>query len=181
MSNFREFADEMAARFGYEPFTIEEARDIDQLAEEIVRDIELYPVVHAWRTNNGSQLTFWCKHCKGLHTHGRHSGDSYAVSRARADAESNWTPRVDAVLPLRLWKRYVRRHASCTYNGKVPGGRGFCTCPMGSGDGHRVAHCWNREPGGYYDHGYVLHEVEPNDARATRKPPRKSRRGIWNS
>ena len=70
MSNFREFADAMAARFGYEPFTVEEARQINAGAERIAQDTEDCPVVHAWRTKNGSQLTFWCKHCsllEGLH------------------------------------------------------------------------------------------------------------------
>ena len=67
MSNFREFADAMAARFGYEPFTVEEARQINAGAERIAQDTEDCPVVHAWRTKNGSQLTFWCKHCKEHH------------------------------------------------------------------------------------------------------------------
>lgn len=171
MSNFRDFADAMAARFGYEPFSVEEAHQICQVTDQIVETIERYPVVHAWRTNNGSQLTFWCKYCMDYHTHGRHSGDSYVRAVARRDAEDGWNPRADAVLPLRIWKRYMRQHASCMYNSDVPGGFGFCTCPMGSGDGHRAAHCWKREPDTFYAHGYILHEVEPNDARAT-KPTR---------
>ncbi len=37
-------------------------------------------------------------------------------------------------------------------------GRLPCTCPLGSGDGHRVAHCSDpRSP--YYASGYVLREV----------------------
>jgi hypothetical protein len=42
---------------------------------------------------------------------------------------------------------------------------------MGSGDGHRVAHCWT-EDSAYWRHGYILHEVEPNDVRALQKPKR---------
>lgn len=174
MSNFREFADAMAARFGYEPFTVEEARQINAGAERIAQDTEDCPVVHAWRTKNGSQLTFWCKHCKEHHFHGRHMGDSYVTAVARSDAQNNWMPRGDAVLPLRLWKQRMRQFASCTFNDRVPGGSGFCTCPMGSGDGHRQPHCYNQKPGRHYECGYFLHEVEPNDTRATRKPPRST-------
>jgi hypothetical protein len=151
-----------------------ERDQINKWAREEDRDIDLYPVVHCWRTDSGSGLTFWCIHCKTHHTHGRHGGPSYIESVNRWDAEDKWVPRVDAVLPLRLWRRYLQRFGKCTYNPNVPGGRGVCTCPFGSGDGHRVAHCWKRDAG-YYDHGYILHEVAPDDPRATVKPKRTRR------
>jgi 3-polyprenyl-4-hydroxybenzoate decarboxylase len=39
-------------------YSVAEKEQINALAKELDRDIELYPVVHCWRTNNGSQLTF---------------------------------------------------------------------------------------------------------------------------
>jgi hypothetical protein len=75
------------------------------------------------------------------------------------------------VLPVRLWKRYMKKVDDCHFRF----GRGYCTCPPGNGDGHRVAHCSNRKPGRWYERGYILHEVEANDARAQIKP----RRGRW--
>ncbi|AMU74388.1 hypothetical protein [Mycobacteroides abscessus] len=152
-------------------WTQAERDQINALAKDQDRQIDLYPVVHAWRTDNGSGLTFWCKFCKSHHTHGRHGGPGKAEAHDRWDAEENWVPRIDAVLPLRLWRRYLQRFSTCKFNPNKPGGRGFCTCPVGSGDGHRAAHCGNRT-GAYYEHGYILHEVEPNDARATRRPTR---------
>jgi hypothetical protein len=151
-------------------YSVAERERINAIAKEEDREIELYPVVHAWRTNyhGGSQLTFLCRYCKDHHVHGRHGGPSHIDSVNRWDAEDNWVPRIDAVLPLRLWRRYLQRFGKCTYNDRVPGGRGVCTCPAGSGDGHRVAHCWNTDSA-YYKHGYVLHEVEPNDVRALQK------------
>lgn len=147
---------------------------VSQLAKQLDQQLDRYPVVHAWRTDNGSGLTFWCKFCKSHHTHGRHGGPGEAEVHDRWDAEDNWVPRIDAALPLRLWRRYLQRFTSCKFNSNKPGGRGFCTCPTGSGDGHRSTQCTNRS-GAYYEHGYILHEVEPNDARATRKPTRTRR------
>lgn len=144
---------------------------VNKLSSQLDHELELYPVVHAWRTDNGSGLTFWCKFCKSHHIHGRHHGPASVEADNRRDAEDNWAPRFDAVLPLRLWRRYLQRSSGCKFNPNKPGGRGFCTCPTGSGDGHRSTQCGNRR-GAYYEHGYILHEVEPNDSRATRKPTR---------
>jgi hypothetical protein len=152
-------------------WTTAERDQINADARELDRHVDLYPVVHCWRTDSGSGLTFWCKDCKTHHTHGRHGGPSHIDSVNRWDAEDNWVPRIDAVLPLRLWRRYLQSFGKCKFNSNVPGGRGVCTCPSGSGDGHRAAHCWSTDSA-YYKHGYILHEVEPNDARATRKPQR---------
>jgi len=159
---------------------VAERDQINALAKELDREVELYPVIHAWRTNyhGGSQLTFWCRYCKDHHVHGRHHGpgtfrDDENVVQLRTTPEG-LIRRIPGM--ARLWKAYVRRFEQCTYNPDVPGGRGVCTCPIGSGDGHRVAHCWNREPGSYYEHRYILHEVEPNDARATRRPQRTRNR-----
>lgn len=160
-----------AAAGVFETWSIADMDQAEALADDLNRQLTLYPVIHAWRTNNGSQLTFWCRYCKDHHLHGRHSGASYIDSVNRWDAENNWTCRVDAVLPLRLWKRRLQRFGKCTFNDRAPGGRGVCTCPMGSANGHRVAHCWKRDSA-WYEHGYILHEVEPNDVRALQKPKR---------
>jgi hypothetical protein len=152
-------------------WSVADRDQIEALADDLNRELERYPVVHAWRTKNGSQLEFWCGFCNGMHAHGRHLGPARVEAIKRWDAEENWVPRSDSVLPLHLWIDHLEQFAGCTYNHLVPGGRGFCTCPAGSGDGHRVAHCWKRD-GAYYDRGYILHEVEPNDGRALHKPNR---------
>jgi hypothetical protein len=146
---------------------------VAKLADELDQEVERYLVLHAWRTDyhGGSQLTFWCRYCKDHHVHGRHHGPGrYANDNndvvSLVDTSSTLAKQV-----RRLWRKYVRAFEGCTYNPDVPGGRGTCTCPMGSGDGHRVAHCWKPDSG-YYDHGYILHEVAPNDARALVKPKR---------
>jgi hypothetical protein len=48
-------------------WSTEERDEIDSLAAKLDREIQLYPVIHAWRTNKGSQLTFWCTYCKDHH------------------------------------------------------------------------------------------------------------------
>lgn len=142
---------------GVQPnYTVAERDQTEALADDLNQELEHLPVVHAWRSKNGSQLQFWCRFCNTHHFHGRHGGDS--------DTRG---PRAGSVLPLRLWKRYIKKFADCTFRF----GRGYCTCPAGVGDGHRAPHCGNRE-GDYYRRGYILHEVEPNDARATRNPRR---------
>lgn len=155
-------------------WTVAERDQMEALARDFNNDVELYPVIHAWPTQSGSQLQFWCRYCKDYHVHGRHMGTAYIAAVDRSDAKNSWVPRLDAVLPLRLWKRYLEGFANCTFNDCVPGGRGLCTCPVGAGNGHRVAHCWNTASA-YYRHGYFLHEVPPNDARAVRKPPSRNR------
>lgn len=159
-------------------YTVAERDQINALAKDLDREIDLRPVVHAWSTNRGCQLTFWCKFCKDHHVHGRHSGPGTFVDTSGSVVQLRTTPdgtvrRIPGM--ARLWQAYVHRVQHCRFNDRSPGGRGVCTCPLGSGDGHRVAHCWNRQPGSYYEHGYILHEVEPNDARATRKPTRVRR------
>jgi hypothetical protein len=147
------------------------------LVRDLDRQVERYPVVHAWRTDKGSGLVFWCKYCKSEHTHGRHHGpgrfaedDNVVQLRTTPDGRIRRIPGM-----ARLWKKYVLRHEQCMFNPNRPGGRGVCTCPMGSGDGHRSTHCTSRN-GEYFKHGYFLHEVEPNDARATRKPNERGRK-----
>jgi hypothetical protein len=160
-------------------WTVAERDQINSLAKELDREVERYPVVHAWSTDNGSGLKFWCRYCKDHHTHGRHSGPGTFLDASDNVVQLRTTPdggirRIPGM--ARLWRAYVRRFQQCKFNDRAPGGRGVCTCPIGSGDDHRVAHCWNREPGSYYEHGYILHEVEPNDARATVKPKRSGER-----
>jgi hypothetical protein len=159
-----------------------ERDQINTMAKEEDRNIQLYPVVHAWRTSyhGGSQLTFWCRYCKDHHVHGRHTGPGRYV-----DPNDNVVvlqPDKQKITGMeKLWRNYVRRFEQCTYNSNVAGGRGVCTCPIGSGDGHRVAHCSDPFPyretdvSPYRAHGYILHEVEPNDARALVKPKRTRR------
>lgn len=59
---------------------------------------------------------------------------------------------------------YCRRdhaHGVCSGDPDCPDmrthGRRPCTCPPGSGDGHRVAHCHNPDSL-YRDTGYILRE-----------------------
>jgi hypothetical protein len=161
---------------GWPPPTEQDVAEASGLADEFEREMESYPFIHAWATKNGSQLQFWCRYCNRHHFHGRHSGPSHADVQDSWDIENNWVPRLDAVLPLRLWRRHLQRFRDCRYDDRYPGGRGLCTCPVGSGDGHRSPHCGNRD-GEYYSNGYILHEVHPNDDRALRKPNR-NRRGM---
>lgn len=144
---------------GIDPqWSVAERDQMEALADDMNRELEHYPVVHAWRTSNGSQLQFWCMFCKTHHVHGRHGGEADTTG-----------PRGNSALPLRLWKRYIKKFDDCT---RRRFGRGFCTCPPGCGDGHKAPHCSNRD-GDYYRHGYILHEVEANDSRALVKPKRR--------
>lgn len=140
-SSFREHLVIVANAMGLprpEDYNVAERDQIDALTRDLDREVERYPVVHAWRTSDGAQLQFWCKFCKNHHFHGRHLGESRVEAIVRWDAESNWVPRADAVLPLRLWKRHLRQFSGCAHNDNLPRRRGFCTCPPGSGDGHRA-------------------------------------------
>lgn len=151
---------EANAAAGWEGWSLAQRDQLEALADDLNRDLK-YPVVHAWRTRDGSQLQFWCVGCQALHVHGRHQGSSFVVWSHNAEKSAH----PDSILTDRIWDAYVQRFADCSYNPDVPGGRGFCTCPVGSGDGHRVAHCSN-EKSPYWRHGYVLHEVPANDIRA---------------
>lgn len=60
------------------------------------------------------------------------------------------------------WCRRWHQHGVCSGDPHCPamrsGGRQACTCPPGSGDGHRVAHCHHdRSP--YAETGYIVREV----------------------
>lgn len=81
-----------------------------------------------------------------------------------------------------VWCDHERRwhwHGGCdpTANPSCPHGRRAhagvrCTCPPGTGDGHRVAHCaCPASP--YRDGGYVLREVGPFTAAVRRDPGRR--------
>jgi hypothetical protein len=73
---------------------------------------------------------------------------------------------------LLVWCAHCDRdhlHGVCSGRPDCPAvrsrGRKPCTCPPGSGDGHRVAHCHNpRSP--YRQTGYVLRET-PSPASAS--------------
>lgn len=186
IASYATFKDRLAAVAAAVPgwpdpddWTVAERDQIIAMAKEEDSRVDLFPVVHAWRTryHGGSQLTFWCRYCKDHHVHGRHSGPGRYVDPDDNVVQVRTTPeglirRIPGM--ARLWKAYVRRFETCRYNPDVPGGRGICTCPMGSGDGHRVAHCW-KEDSPYFRHGYILHEVEPEDPRAFTKPKRARR------
>ncbi len=61
-----------AANGGIDPeWSVAERDQMEALADDMNRELEPYPVVHAWRTPNGSQLQFWCRFCKTHHVHGR--------------------------------------------------------------------------------------------------------------
>jgi hypothetical protein len=142
-------------------FSVAERDQIDAAARDMDRAMSRYPVIHAWPTEDGSQLTFWCQSCKGHHVHGRHASLN-SILEAWGSSCGNVGD---------LWLEYLKKFEACNYNPNWPGGRGFCTCPVGTGNGHRIAHCWNSKSP-YYDHGYYLHAVPPNDVRALRKPQR---------
>jgi len=70
-----------------------------------------YPVLVATASGNGRTLLAWCPPCRRQHTHGRHGA----------------CPPGSCSCPL---------HENLHGPGRTP-----CTCPVGAGDGHRVAHC----------------------------------------
>jgi hypothetical protein len=163
-----------AAAGVFEEWSVAERDQIEALAVELNLELEQYQVIHCYRTKDGTQLTFWCQFCKRHHLHGRHMRDDYlryasqllSGQRAESDPERS-SLAVFLEFPFRA---YLRKVASCAYGN----GSGVCTCPTGIGDGHRIEHCHNpKSP--YNAHGYILHEVEPNDIRALTKPPRKPR------
>ena len=88
----------------------EEKDEINRLTTELDREIDLRPVVHAWRTSyhGGSQLEFWCKRCRDVHTHGRHSGPGTYI-----DPKDNVVPLRPGTEKIagyqRLWRRYAER------------------------------------------------------------------------
>ena len=77
-------------------------------------------------------------------------------------------PTLDATrdgIHLTVWCDHCQRlhyHGVCSGDPACPTrqtrGREDCTCPIGSGDGHRSAHCAD-PTSPYRDRGYVLHEV----------------------
>ena len=66
---------------------------------------------------------------------------------------------------ISIWCPHCRRwhhHGVCSGNPAcpaMPSGSRACTCPPGSGDGHRVAHCGHDSGSPYYARGYVVREV----------------------
>jgi hypothetical protein len=76
--------------------------------------------------------------------------------------------RSDDGTQLSVWCEFCKRdhwhgrHDPATggtaYDNRRMRFRGDCTCPVGTGDGHRVAHCHNPDSP-YADTGYVLREV----------------------
>jgi hypothetical protein len=88
------------------------------------------PVLQGVASENGRLLIVWCPFC-GDHAHGRHG----------ADADCG--PGCGCVL-----------HAAYTGRARVP-----CTCPPGSGDGHRGAHCRDGSP--LLATGYWIVEARP--------------------
>lgn len=95
------------------------------------------------------------------------SGERHQLALGGGVTTTNDTPPVlDATrdgVHLTFWCDHCRRlhyHGVCSGDPNCPAnpyGRKPCTCPTGSGDGHRVAHC--HDPASpYYDTGYVLRE-----------------------
>jgi hypothetical protein len=84
------------------------------------------PVLLATPSENGKTLEAWCVYCHRVHTHARHG----AIEDCGPDC------------PCQL-------HAD-------PQGRHRCDCRLGSGDGHRVAHC---AEGPFRRGGYWIREV----------------------
>jgi hypothetical protein len=86
------------------------------------------PVLTGRASESGRLLIVWCPFC-GEHAHGRHG------------AIEDCGPECPCVL-----------HAEYTTRSRVP-----CTCPAGSGDGHRVSHCRPGSP--LLVTGYWVEEV----------------------
>lgn len=93
------------------------------------------------------------------------SGTEWATARGRQ--MRNRAPQVVAYVSEDGWRLVFdcancgREHSHGRHDGTC--GRrspqwGDCTCPRGSGDGHRAAHCHDIE--GLYQDGYVLVETE---------------------
>ena len=89
------------------------------------------PRLLAWPSESGLQLQAWCPWC-GWHYHGRHGSCEPGT----------------CVCPYHPDYHHpsVRRAA--------------CTCPPGSGDGHRVAHCTSPDSP-FQATGYWLEEIRP--------------------
>jgi hypothetical protein len=77
----------------------------------------------------GRTLEAWCPFCRTEHTHSRHGADEDC----------------GPACPCQM------------HGGRHHGFRGRCTCPPGSGDGHRGAHCGPGSP--LQATGYWLSEV----------------------
>ncbi|AKK28701.1 hypothetical protein AB431_20770 [Mycobacterium sp. EPa45] len=147
-------------------WTVAERDQMEALADDMNGELLTYPVIHAYPTKDRSQLEFWCRYCKTHHIHGRH------LSHHGLKADDG---RSDSPMPLDRWLTYLQQFFNCTFNDNAVRNRGVCTCPAGSGDGHRVAHCQDTSSP-IWDHGYVLHEVEADDPRAQTRPERGQRR-----
>jgi hypothetical protein len=88
------------------------------------------PILLATPGPSGRTLEAWCPPCRKFHVHGRHG------------AIEDCGPGCGCGLHLDLHRF-----------------RGPCTCPPGSGDGSRTAHC---SPGGpFKERGYFIEEVAP--------------------
>ena len=92
-----------------------------------------HPVLAAWPSANGVTLLAWCPWCQVWHVHGRHGADSDCA----------------------------RRGCRCQLHGGNHHARLPCTCPPGSGDGHRTAHCYSLSRSPLKATGYVIREVRP--------------------
>jgi hypothetical protein len=87
------------------------------------------PVLLATPSRGGRSLTIWCPYCHREHWHGRHGADEWCGPQCGCELHTD----------LHGW------HA--------------CTCPVGSGDGHRRAHCATDTP--FRPGGYFIREVTP--------------------
>jgi hypothetical protein len=87
------------------------------------------PVLRAVASEDGRTLAAYCCWCRRDHFHGRHG----AIEDCGPDC------------PCKLHGDLHRYHA--------------CTCPPGSGDGHRNAHCRGDTP--FSERGYWIEEVRP--------------------
>jgi hypothetical protein len=89
-------------------------------------------VLAATASSSGRILQAWCPFCRGHHTHGRHG--------AAVDCE-----------------RWLGTACGCELHASLHGpSHTPCTCPPGSGDGHRGAHCTD---GPLRQSGYWVTEI----------------------
>jgi hypothetical protein len=97
-----------------------------------------HPILMAWPSEDGRTLQAWCAPCGRFHTHGRHGH------------------------PGTCWRLLRGRECECALHAEPYSMRRIpCTCPPGSGDGHRGAHCASLSRSPMKATGYVVREVRP--------------------
>jgi hypothetical protein len=94
-----------------------------------------FPVLPAFPSPDGRTLLGFCYWCQVWHVHGRHGH------------------------PDDCRRRLKGQDCTCGLHPDYHASRGPCTCPPGSGDGHRTAHCYTLSQSPLKATGYVVREM----------------------